>query len=949
MARHTYATYCLAEEWLSLFLTDPWEEFAVELVEREAPLALLTALAEQARDGHGRAVLVSGAVAAGKSVLVHDFADRALSLGMLPLSALGSRDERHLALGVVRQLVDDAPLDAADRARAAALIEEGVRTARRQGTGEQVDDAIVHGLSTVLLELAERCPLYIAVDDVEQADQASLTCLAYLARRLNSARVLAVFTHSGHGCDTEFRFGADLMRQPNCHRVEVTRVSPAGVRQLIAQHLGEVTADERSADWHAYSGGNPLLVEALVRDHLGGAEAGPRYREAVLSCVRRGCPDMVRALSGYVVLGELDDLDRLVDLSPARTTEAVHALIAGGLLTMDGFRHEAARAAVVGAIDADELARLHSRAAVLAHERGAGTAVVAGHLLHAGAPADGSVLEEPWALPTLEDAAAHALRDGAAGRAVDCLRLARVVCADSLRRARITAALIRAEWSINPGVSSSRLGELVEAMRKGCLRGADALTLARALLWHGRFEQAQEVLGHLADAGQVTDPEAATELQITRRRLRHTYPSFLAALGPRSGAGRPPTHSVSADRRLQAVSALAAVVSDGPHQEAVSVAQRVLHGTRPDELSTETVESALLALAYSGRAERATAWCDLFLDRMRSRHTPSRQARLGAVRAEIALRRGDLTDAQRHASEALATLPAISWGVTVGAPLSTLILATTAMGRYDEAQTYLDHRVPEAMFSTRYGMHYQYARARFGLATGHLEMALEDLLRCGATLRQWGMDTPGLIPWRTDVAEVYLGLGRPDDARRVLEEQSAKFSVMPNRVRGSATRVLAGASAPGHRPTMLRQAAELLQSDDGDRYELALAFADLARAYRTLGEFRRAAAAERRAVIVAADCHAEALVRGLVVESTTALPTPDAGGDGLTEAERRVAAMAAVGCSNREIAEGLHVTVSTVEQHLTRTYRKLRISRRADLPSLLGGPAMEDLTAARRR
>ncbi|MFE1350332.1 LuxR C-terminal-related transcriptional regulator, partial [Streptomyces sp. NPDC058757] len=255
---------------------------------------------------------------------------------------------------------------------------------------------------------------------------------------------------------------------------------------------------------------------------------------------------------------------------------------------------------------------------------------------------------------------------------------------------------------------------------------------------------------------------------------------------------------------------------------------------------------------------------------------------------------------------------------------------------------------PEAMADTRYGMHYLHARARFGLATGHLEMALEDLRRCGATLRRWGMDTPGLIPWRTDVAEVYLGLGRPDDARRVLEEQAALFPVMPNRVRGAATRVLAGTGAPAHRPALLRRAAELLQSDDGDRYELALAFADLARAYRTLGEFRRAAAAERRAVIVAADCHAEALVRGLALESPTAAPARPDGGDGLTEAERRVAAMAAVGCSNREIAEGLHVTVSTVEQHLTRTYRKLRISRRADLPPLLGGPAKGDLTDAGR-
>ena len=55
----------------------------------------------------------------------------------------------------------------------------------------------------------------------------------------------------------------------------------------------------------------------------------------------------------------------------------------------------------------------------------------------------------------------------------------------------------------------------------------------------------------------------------------------------------------------------------------------------------------------------------------------------------------------------------------------------------------------------------------------------------------------------------------------------------------------------------------------------------------------------------------------------------------LSDAERRVASLAAAGCTNREIAARLFVTVSTVEQHLTRTYRKLGITRRADLPLVL--------------
>ncbi|ALG08735.1 response regulator transcription factor [Kibdelosporangium phytohabitans] len=54
----------------------------------------------------------------------------------------------------------------------------------------------------------------------------------------------------------------------------------------------------------------------------------------------------------------------------------------------------------------------------------------------------------------------------------------------------------------------------------------------------------------------------------------------------------------------------------------------------------------------------------------------------------------------------------------------------------------------------------------------------------------------------------------------------------------------------------------------------------------------------------------------------------------LSFAERRVADLAAAGHRNREISLKLHITVSTVEQHLTRIYRKLRIPNRAALRAL---------------
>ena len=66
-----------------------------------------------------------------------------------------------------------------------------------------------------------------------------------------------------------------------------------------------------------------------------------------------------------------------------------------------------------------------------------------------------------------------------------------------------------------------------------------------------------------------------------------------------------------------------------------------------------------------------------------------------------------------------------------------------------------------------------------------------------------------------------------------------------------------------------------------------------------------------------------------------------AGGEELTETEMRVAAMAAEGMSNKQIASELFMGVSTVEAHLSRVYRKLGIRSRAGLGARLATAAAE--------
>ncbi|GII02164.1 helix-turn-helix transcriptional regulator [Planobispora takensis] len=914
------------------------------LIERKEELTSLEELLANAVMGRGRIALVGGAVAVGKSTLLRSIAEQAIELGALAVAATGSRVERDLPLGVMRQLIQDAPLVTTVRDRALALLEEGARAVSvMDGEAErQIDAQVVHALCSVLLDLAERYPLVIVVDDVHHADRASLLCLVYLARRVRNARIMLVFGHADRGRYTDAYFQTDLLRQPHCRRIRLAPLSRTGVAALVVARAG-VEVTERLADrWYALSGGNPLLAGALADDHEDFVRAagerpadvvvGEQFGQAVLSCLQRGRSRTALVARGLAILGESEGLDRLLDLPAIDISGELLSLGAAGLLASGRYRHEAVREIVLAGMDVRDRRELHRRAAELVYARGLTPSVIAEHLLNA------DTVEASWVVPVLEEAARNALRDGHVESAVAYLRRAWSECADETHRSKIMTMLVRAEWRINPAAPEGHLSELAEAMNRGSLRGGDAVVLARALLWHGRFDDARDVLEQLNGAAEAVDQETTAELVVARLWLRATYPPFLNHLRRTTGEwGLANMVSVAVSQRLESTLALAEVLTRGPREGSMSTVERILEDSRLDEMTLDTVENALLALTYAGRCDRAAPWCDLFAVEASSRQAPSRQARLAAIRAEIAIRQGDMPAAEHHARLALDSIPMSSWGVAIGGPLSSLILALTAMGKYDAVREHLDRPVPEAMFQTRYGLHYLHARGRYGLATEYFALALRDFQRCGELMVAWNLDTPGLIPWRADAGEACLRMGETEEARQLIQAHLDLCGPDARRGKGIALRLLAATSEPARRPALLRQATEYLQMA-GDKYELARALLDLVEVYDSLGEYRRARTIAGRAQAVARECRAEPMIGALARADGTGTASSPLSGEligVLSDAERRVAVLAAAGYTNREIAAKLYITISTVEQHLTRTYRKLNISQRADLPLVL--------------
>jgi DNA-binding CsgD family transcriptional regulator len=461
---------------------------------------------------------------------------------------------------------------------------------------------------------------------------------------------------------------------------------------------------------------------------------------------------------------------------------------------------------------------------------------------------------------------------------VRCLELARSSSEHSAERAAITAELAQLEFRCDPLAARRHLTSLDPAA---------VPSVISQLLWHGRVDRSLELVRHNPDA----------ELW-----LASAYPSLA--------------------RWRQAGSPLTDLLVRGDDSAPVR-AEGVLRGLPlTGDLPWATV-FALLTLIYADRLETAALWCDRLLEQAAEHVTW--QAVFTSLRAEVSLRQGDLRAARRLAASAYGLLSPAAWGTAVAAPLSCLILACTRTGRYAEARGYVTQPVPELALRSRSGPHYLRARGEYHLATGQHDAAVADFVSCGELLCSWGQDHPGVVPWRVCAAEALLKQGSPGRARRLLVEQLTLTSGR-SRTRGSALRQLACVSKPGTRARLLTESAEILE-ERGARFELAQTLADLSGSVRHLTRARMTA---RRAWHVARECGAEPLCERLLPDD---VPASGSQVTGLTGAERRVAALAADGHTNREIARKLFVTTSTVEQHLTRVYRKLDIRYRAEIPA----------------
>jgi DNA-binding CsgD family transcriptional regulator len=819
------------------------------------------------------------------------------------------------------------------------------------GEGD-VSFAALHGLFWVALNLAAEGPLMLAIDDLHWCDRPSLRFVAYLARRLEGQPVLVAATVRSGEPGTDVALLGEVAHDPAAVALRPIPLSADAVRALVRERLGDAAEEAFCEACHRATGGNPLflrqLLTALEADHVrpdaahAGVvlEIGPRaVSRTVIMRLARLSEDAIAVARAVSVLAEsatLPSVAALTGLTEARVADATGMLARAEILRREapiGFVHALVRDAVYQELPPGERELQHERAARVLLDAGAPAEQVAAHLL--AAPRRG----QDWVAEQLREAGRAAVARGAPESGVAHLRRALEEPPPAAWRAELLRDLGLAEVLTDGQAATAHLSEAYEELDDPRSRAIVAHALARALLFTGSpaeaavfaEQTAAELPPELAD-----DSRSLTAFGLMTGFFGVDAPARLERLEPFRD---PPARDAELGAKMLAGCAgLWWAYRGGSARECSALALAALAG---GELTIADnglmMMAALLTLVKADRPEANPEWA--FAQSEAHRHG----SLLGISSIHLwhgftLLQYGELADADE--SLLLAQEEFDAWGFADVARLySASFHARTllARGRLDAARAVHASTRPEPSENSEGSRYWRCTALELLVAEGRDAEAVEayeEYERHHAHVR-----LPTAAHARSLAARALDRLGRRDEALALAEAElaDARRWGAPGTV-GPSLRAL-GLLQRSDGLALLEESAAVLERSQA-RLELAKSLADLGAALRR--ERRPSDAREplRRALELADACSAEALVERVRSElyATGVRPRTTAlgGVEALTASERRVAAFAADGQSNRDIAQALFVTPKTVEVHLSNAYRKLGIRSRRELPSALG-------------
>lgn len=841
-------------------------------------------------------VALFGEAGVGKTRLLTDAVDRLRTAGVTVGWVRATEAARDIPLGSFAHVLtpDDAALPPGD------LLHAALARLRRDAGHDR---------------------FVLAVDDAHHLDQTSVALL-HLALTQSDVRVAM-----------SVRTGADLpaglvglWKDDLVERIDLGPLDRAATEELVGTVLGAtVSASLVDQIWYL-SRGNALFVRELVtvaderrarptnRPIIGSGVGGqarladlvderlrllPPERRAALEVVAVGEQVPLVAAERLVGSGHLEDLDarglvEVVDAGGIDVVQLVHPLYREVLVAgLSRLRRRAVLHDLVGAVaDIEGFDRLR----------------LATWQLESGRPADPGLL----------------------------LTLAR-------------EALARLDHA---------LAERLALAAGGGDRTESGLVLAEALAGQGRGEAAQGVLDRLSPSSPVDVArvaiERASNLFLALDRSTDAIAVVTAAQAELAGhpAEQADCRSVAAQMALFSLR----------YADAASLAEGVLADPRaPESARVRATPVVVTVWGAQGRLTDALALFDAELAeaaRRLRRQVPYGEVQLAMARFQVLWWNGDAYALDAYTADGLGLRvdhpPPSLQGIVSGFRGGALL----ARGRAVPALAHLDRSV-RALAEVDWFAQRPLAeamRARAAVFAGNLASADEAIAAADAAFALDPQRGARIVPY-IELSRAWIAAARgerSDAAHRCL----ALGAAMEQMAAPLAVEALHSAVRLGHAGEARDALDRLARVVDGPFAPLAARHAGAAvdqdaaglvavgRDFEALGADLLAAEALRAGAnlleregkgMSAADAHrrASALLEQSGSPRSPALAPPGRRGEPLTRREQEVAVLAARGRTSPEIAAVLHVSVRTVDTHLSRIYRKLMVDGRHQLGAVL--------------
>ncbi|MFJ4234244.1 AAA family ATPase [Cellulosimicrobium cellulans] len=898
------------------------------LIGRDTELGRLRTAVEEARAGHGSAILVTGEAGIGKTSLLQATAQAGAD-GFRVLTARGVGGTRAAGFEGLHELLVPvlSRLDNLPRRQGAAL-----KVAFGMEDGEPAD-RLITGIATFsLLEDASVIePLLVLVEDLHWLDEPTAQTIAFLASRLSSAAILLVASSRSDAAYQDWQpyFPDVLTLEP---------LTEEASEKLLTQRAPQLARRERTTILRQ-SLGNPLALTELSATPASASSPSVEgtSRLAVTRRLERAflaetalLPETSQRAVLVAALGEGSSYGEILSAGAELGLEH-HDFVAAertGLLRHQDdtyqLRHPLVGSALIGNADSITMTAVHAALARTSTDRTRS----ARHLAAATTGPDEEVASE------LEAVALELSRRGARAESAEAWRQsasltlnthdrgrrlvqaaeaareagASELCADLIRSARpligadenLLVDLSRTDWLLTgtaayDGLSASDLLASAPRISRICDR-VQMLVWAAVKCYLGQ-EQSPQVRHDVAGALDATATEPDTREHIYRQiGLQLTDPT----------------------RNIEDIDVALAVLQ-GEADESARMLMTTLAFAAEDSTDLAAAEKVWTAGADLSRRTSRPGDEVIFISGR------------GTVRVTATAVSQGLTDSE----QALRVSTDLGLTVVTALAAANISRARAWRGETERARAALETSTTVARGTAipRVVAIQHWARGMIAANEGRFEEALDALL-------QTSVD-PSIALWAgADLAEPAAKSQRPDSVESWLT---------------TATHRAEETGSP-HLAMLVDRTHALLATDDARlRFESALrhgelsdANLELARTRLYYGEWLRR---ERRLI----EARAQLLAAARVFRSESALalaerasrelraaggiverPTTDRdSARDLTGQELIVVQLAAQGLSNKEIADQIYLSHRTVQAHLHRAFTKLGVTRRSQLAAAL--------------